>query len=42
MIDFAKIGKDFLKKEGATLAGKLLDKGGDFLKSKLKDKLAKL
>jgi hypothetical protein len=36
-----QLGKDFIKREGVNLAGKLLDKGGEFLKSKLKDKLAK-
>ncbi len=36
-----QMGKDFIKREGVNLAGKLLDKGGEFLKSKLKDKLAK-
>jgi hypothetical protein len=41
MLDLVQMGKDFVKREGVNLAGKLLDKGGDLLKSKLKDKLAK-
>ena len=36
-----QLGKDFVKREGMNLAGKLLDKGGSFVKSKLAEKLAK-
>jgi hypothetical protein len=36
-----QMGRDFIKREGVNLAGKLLDKGSSFLMSKLKDKLAK-
>ena len=42
MIDLIGMGKAFIKREGVNLVGKALDKGGDLLKSKLKDQIAKL
>ena len=41
MIDLVGLGKSFLKREGANLIGKGIDKGGSYPKRKLMEKISK-